>query len=82
MVCVFYHEDRLVVTEEDKALPMFEVDDTYNSSTIMKDFNWLSKVSHHWEDVRQLKSDMERLTGVTSYSLRLQLLKAAIQLQV
>ena len=82
LACVFYHEDRLLVNEDDRSLPMVEVDDTYSTASIMRDFNWLLKVCSHWHDVRQLKSDLERLNGVTSYSLRLQLLNAAIQLQV
>lgn len=61
---------------------MVEVEDTYSTSTITRDFNWLLKVCSHWHDIRQLKADLERLTGVTSYSLRSQLLNAAIQFQV
>ena len=82
LACLFYHGEKVLVTDEDKCLPMVEVDDTYSSTNLCTDYSWLLKVCCHWDDVRQLKYEMDRLTSVTSYSLRHQLLVAATQLQV
>lgn len=41
--CLLYHEDKVLVTNED-FLPVIEVDETYPGS-IYNDFHWLLKVS-------------------------------------
>ncbi|XP_067935346.1 ankyrin repeat and fibronectin type-III domain-containing protein 1-like isoform X3 [Watersipora subatra] len=82
LACVFWHEEKILVTEEEKCLPMIEVDDAYSPNNLLTDFSWLLKVCCHWTDVRQLKEDMERLSSVTSYSFRQRLITAATQLQI
>lgn len=47
--CILYHEDRVLVTNED-FLPVIEVDETY-PSCIYNDFHWLMKVSFTTSDV-------------------------------
>lgn len=42
LACLLYHEDKVLVTNED-FLPVIEVDETY-PSCIYHDFHWLMKV--------------------------------------
>lgn len=78
LACILYHEDKVLVTNED-FLPVIEVDDTY-PTCIYTDFHWLMKVSCCWDDVKTLRSDMEKHTS-SSIHFRLKLLTAAAQMQ-
>jgi len=83
LACVLYNKDRVIVTEEDRYLPLLEVENSYGTNaTITTAFNWLMKVNCHWSEINKLKHDMEKLNNVTSYSMKLQLLTALQQLQV
>ncbi|KAK6643358.1 hypothetical protein RUM43_004863 [Polyplax serrata] len=80
LVCLFYHEDKILVTNED-FLPAIEVDETYPSS-INNDLHWFMKVACTWSDVKCLKQDMEKnLTSTTTSHFRIKLLQAAQQMQ-
>jgi len=80
--CVFYNEDRILVTTEDN-LPIVEVDESLSAASIQTDFDWLMKVSSPlWDMARQLKQDLEKLNNLSSVHLRQQLLNAVLQLQV
>ncbi|KAJ0177387.1 hypothetical protein K1T71_007396 [Dendrolimus kikuchii] len=78
LACILYHEDKVLVTSEE-FLPVIEVDETY-PTCIYTDFHWLMKVSCSWDDVKSLRSDMEKHTS-SSIHFRLKLLTAAAQMQ-
>ncbi|XP_028166658.1 uncharacterized protein LOC114357309 isoform X1 [Ostrinia furnacalis] len=78
LACILYHEDKVLVTSEE-FLPVIEVDETY-PTCIYTDFHWLMKVSCSWDEVKSLRSDMEKHTS-SSIHFRLKLLTAAAQMQ-
>ncbi|CAH0723197.1 unnamed protein product, partial [Brenthis ino] len=78
LACIIYHEDKVLVTSEE-FLPVIEVDETY-PACIYSDFHWLMKVSCSWDEVKALRSDMEKHTS-SSIHFRLKLLTAAAQMQ-
>ncbi|XP_047529691.1 uncharacterized protein LOC125065879 [Vanessa atalanta] len=78
LACIIYHEDKVLVTSEE-FLPVIEVDETY-PACIYTDFHWLMKVSCSWDEVKSLRSDMEKHTS-SSIHFRLKLLTAAAQMQ-
>ncbi|XP_050346158.1 uncharacterized protein LOC126770698 isoform X2 [Nymphalis io] len=78
LACIVYHEDKVLVTGEE-FLPVIEVDETY-PACIYTDFHWLMKVSCSWDEVKSLRSDMEKHTS-SSIHFRLKLLTAAAQMQ-
>ncbi|XP_045448894.1 uncharacterized protein LOC123657385 [Melitaea cinxia] len=78
LACIIYHEDKVLVTSEE-FLPVIEVDETY-PACIYADFHWLMKVSCSWDEVKALRSDMEKHTS-SSIHFRLKLLTAAAQMQ-
>ncbi|XP_063618764.1 ankyrin repeat and fibronectin type-III domain-containing protein 1 isoform X2 [Cydia splendana] len=78
LACILYHEDKVLVTSEE-FLPVIEVDETY-PTCIYTDFHWLMKVSCAWDDVKALRSDMEKHTS-SSIHFRLKLLTACAQMQ-
>ncbi|XP_026680370.1 uncharacterized protein LOC103510544, partial [Diaphorina citri] len=79
--CLLYHEDKVLVTNED-FLPVIEIDDTYPNS-IYQDFHWLLKVSCTWEDIKLLRNEMEKSlsNSNTSNHFRVKLLNASLQMQ-
>ncbi|XP_034242737.1 ankyrin repeat and fibronectin type-III domain-containing protein 1 isoform X2 [Thrips palmi] len=77
--CILYHEDKVLVTNED-FLPVIEVDETY-PSCIYNDFHWLMKVACTWDDVKSLRQDMEKSLNSSSIHFRMKLLQAAAQMQ-
>ncbi|XP_058794771.1 LOW QUALITY PROTEIN: ankyrin repeat and fibronectin type-III domain-containing protein 1 [Phymastichus coffea] len=77
--CILYHEDRVLVTNED-FLPVIEIDETY-PSLIQQDFHWLMKVACSWDDVKCLKQDMEKSQGSSTNHFRIKMLQAASQMQ-
>ncbi|XP_053607451.1 ankyrin repeat and fibronectin type-III domain-containing protein 1 isoform X2 [Plodia interpunctella] len=78
LACILYHEDKVLVTSEE-FLPVIEVDETY-PTCIYTDFHWLMKVSCAWDEVKALRTDMEKHTS-SSIHFRLKLLTAAAQMQ-
>ncbi|XP_046408882.1 uncharacterized protein LOC124173423 [Ischnura elegans] len=79
LACLLYHEDKVLVTNED-FLPVIEVDEAYPNS-IYGDFHWLMKVACTWDDVKSLKQDMDRCSGSTAVQFRNKLLQASGQMQ-
>ncbi|XP_071443530.1 ankyrin repeat and fibronectin type-III domain-containing protein 1 isoform X1 [Hetaerina americana] len=79
LACLLYHEDKVLVTNED-FLPVIEVDEAYPNS-IYGDFHWLMKVACTWDDVKSLKQDMDRCSGSTAVQFRNKLLQASAQMQ-
>lgn len=80
LACIFYHDERVLITDEDKCIPMVEVDES--TDNISADFSWMLKLSYQWENLRNIRSDLEKLAKITSYSLRNKFLNAAMQMQV
>ncbi|XP_055585160.1 uncharacterized protein LOC129738001 isoform X2 [Uranotaenia lowii] len=76
--CVLYHEDKLLLTNED-FVPVIEIDETFPSN-LNTDFYWLMKVACTWDDVKQLRMDMER-NASSAIHFRTKLLSAACQMQ-
>nr|XP_033336338.1 ankyrin repeat and fibronectin type-III domain-containing protein 1 isoform X2 [Megalopta genalis]XP_033336339.1 ankyrin repeat and fibronectin type-III domain-containing protein 1 isoform X2 [Megalopta genalis] len=79
LACLLYHEDKVLVTNED-FLPVIEVDETY-PSCIYNDFHWLMKVACTWDDVKTLRQDMEKSHNSSTNHFRIKLLQAAAQMQ-
>ncbi|XP_021938463.1 ankyrin repeat and fibronectin type-III domain-containing protein 1 isoform X2 [Zootermopsis nevadensis] len=79
LACLLYHEDKVLVTNED-FLPVIEVDETY-PSCIYHDFHWLMKVACTWDDVKSLRQDMERSLSSSAVHFRIKLLQAAAHMQ-
>ncbi|XP_055322318.1 uncharacterized protein LOC129578170 isoform X3 [Sitodiplosis mosellana] len=78
LACILYHEDKILVTNED-FLPVIEIDETYPSS-LHTDYHWLMKVACTWDDVKTLRTDMER-NATSAVHFRTKLLTAACQMQ-
>ncbi|CAD6992617.1 unnamed protein product [Ceratitis capitata] len=78
LASIVYCEDKVLVTSED-FLPVIEIDETYPSS-LYSDYHWLMKVACTWDDVKSLRTDMERnLTSAVHF--RTKLLSAICQMQ-
>lgn len=83
LACLFYHEERVLITEEDKYIPLIEVDDSMGVANVAANYTWFLKLTYQWANLRQLSSDIERLTNVSSsYSQVARFINAAIQMQV
>ncbi|KAK9883280.1 hypothetical protein WA026_001464 [Henosepilachna vigintioctopunctata] len=78
LACILYHEDKVLVTNED-FLPVIEIDETF-PSCIHTDLHWLMKVACSWDDIKSLKTDMEKHASSTVH-FRTKLLSAALQMQ-
>ncbi|XP_045478231.1 uncharacterized protein LOC123683318 isoform X2 [Harmonia axyridis] len=78
LACILYHEDKVLVTNED-FLPVIEIDETFPNCMNM-DMHWLMKVSYSWDDIKSLKADMEKHTS-SAVHFRIKLLTAALQMQ-
>ncbi|XP_055618700.1 uncharacterized protein LOC129763542 isoform X2 [Toxorhynchites rutilus septentrionalis] len=78
LACVLYHEDKLLLTNED-FVPVIEIDETFTSN-LHNDFYWLMKVACTWDDVKLLRVDMER-NASSAIHFRTKLLSAACQMQ-
>ncbi|XP_049533521.1 uncharacterized protein LOC125950010 isoform X1 [Anopheles darlingi] len=78
LACVLYHEDKLLLTNED-FVPVIEIDETFTSN-LHTDFYWLMKVACTWDDVKLLRMDMER-NASSAIHFRTKLLSAACQMQ-
>ncbi|KAH8406472.1 hypothetical protein KR215_002027 [Drosophila sulfurigaster] len=76
--CIVHCDDKVLVTSEDFP-PVIEIDESYPSALHI-DYYWLMKVACTWEDVKSLRSDMERnLTSPVHF--RTKLLSAVCQMQ-
>ncbi|XP_032596013.2 uncharacterized protein LOC6567503 isoform X2 [Drosophila grimshawi] len=76
--CIVHCDDKVLVTSEDFP-PVIEIDESYPSALHM-DYYWLMKVACTWDDVKSLRSDMERnLTSPVHF--RTKLLSAVCQMQ-
>ncbi|XP_058055706.1 uncharacterized protein LOC131207115 [Anopheles bellator] len=78
LACVLYHEDKLLLTNED-FVPVIEIDETFTSN-LHTDFYWLMKVACTWDDAKLLRLDMER-NASSAIHFRTKLLSAACQMQ-
>ncbi|KAH7948672.1 hypothetical protein HPB49_000628 [Dermacentor silvarum] len=86
LACLFYNEDRILVTTEE-TLPILEVDDCYPAS-FQTDFHWLMKarrsaffVACTWDDVKTLRLDMEKSHSSSNVHFRSKLLQTVEQMQ-
>lgn len=77
--CLLYHEDKVLVTNEDY-LPVVEIDDTYPKE-MLNDFHWFYKIAFAWKDLKWFKDDLEKSTN-NSVSFRTKLIQAVTQMQV
>lgn len=83
LACLFYHEERVLVTEEDKYIPLVEVDECMGAANVAADYTWFLKLTYQWDNLRQLSCDVERLAASSSsYSLLSRFISAALQMQV
>ncbi|UJR23904.1 hypothetical protein I4U23_026876 [Adineta vaga] len=79
LVSVMLNGERILVTNED-VLPMVEVDENYGHN-LLADFQWFMKLTFVWDDLKNLRPDLQRCSSVTSFYLRIKLVQAAIELQ-
>ncbi|XP_074106059.1 ankyrin repeat and fibronectin type III domain containing protein wide awake isoform X3 [Cotesia typhae] len=79
LACILYHEDKVLVTNED-FLPVIQIDETY-PNCIYNDFYWLMKVSYIWNNLKTLKQDMEKNYESSINHFKLKYLQAAVQMQ-
>lgn len=78
--CILYHEDKVLVTNED-FLPVIQIDEVY-PNCIYNDFHWFMKVSYIWHNLKTFKQDMEKNYESSINHFRLKYLQAAVQMQV
>ncbi|XP_025415645.1 ankyrin repeat and fibronectin type-III domain-containing protein 1 isoform X2 [Sipha flava] len=76
--CLLYHEDKVLVTNEDY-LPVVEIDDTYPKE-MLNDFHWFYKIAFAWKDLKWFKEELEKSTN-SSISFRTKLIQAVTQMQ-
>jgi len=75
---IMYHEDKVLLTNEDM-LPFVEVqDDIPGNSNLNAEFLWLTKMCFMWPDLSKLRSDLGK---VCVNSFRFRLLTAATIMQ-
>jgi len=75
---IMYHEDKVLLTNEDM-LPFVEVqDDIPGNSNLNAEFLWLTKMCFMWPDLSKLRSDLSK---VCVNSFRFRLLTAATIMQ-
>ncbi|XP_076323113.1 ankyrin repeat and fibronectin type-III domain-containing protein 1-like isoform X2 [Tachypleus tridentatus] len=79
LACLFYHEDKILVTTE-QMIPVLEVDESY-PPFLHAHFHWLMKVACTWEDVKTLRQDMEKSHSASTLHFRSKLLQAIEQMQ-
>ncbi|XP_053593619.1 uncharacterized protein LOC103569726 isoform X1 [Microplitis demolitor] len=77
--CILYHEDKVLVTNED-FLPVIQIDEVY-PNCIYNDFHWFMKVSYIWHNLKTFKQDMEKNYESSINHFRLKYLQAAVQMQ-
>ena len=80
LACVMWCENKILVTAEE-FLPVIEVDENYPSQS-KQDLKWLMEVATTWDDVKNLRQDMERAGSVSYLPFRSKLLQAAANMQV
>lgn len=78
LACILYHEDRVLVTNED-FMPVIEIDETFPSS-IYNDLHWLMKISCTWNESKLIRLEMEKNVSSTIH-FRSKMLSAVIQMQ-
>ncbi|CRL05553.1 CLUMA_CG018014, isoform A, partial [Clunio marinus] len=90
LACILFCDDKIFVTNED-FLPVIEIDETYPSN-LNNDYYWLMKdeksisyfslaqISCTWDDVKLLRTDMEKKT-TSAMHFRTKLLTAIYQMQ-
>ncbi|KAH8359434.1 hypothetical protein KR093_006563 [Drosophila rubida] len=76
--CIVHCDDKVLVTSEDFP-PVIEIDESYPSALHI-DYYWLMKVACTWEDVKSLRTDMERNLS-SPVHFRTKLLSAVCQMQ-
>ncbi|KAG1707502.1 Ankyrin repeat and fibronectin type-III domain-containing protein 1 [Nymphon striatum] len=79
LACLLYTEDKILVSTEEN-IPTVEVDETYPSS-LHTDILWMMKVACTWDDVKNLRQDMEKSHSSPTVHFRSKLLNAASQIQ-
>ncbi|XP_078082022.1 ankyrin repeat and fibronectin type-III domain-containing protein 1-like [Mustelus asterias] len=80
IAAIFYHNDDVLVTNDDQ-IPMMEIDDS-SSSSLMQDFHWFTKLSCTWDEVRWLRQNLPISTSCSSIlQSRHKMLNAVTQLQ-
>lgn len=75
---MLYHEDKVLFTNED-FIPVIEVDETY-PSCLLNDYHWLMKVACMWDELKGMRTDMERNATPTIH-FRTKLIAAAQSMQ-
>ncbi|XP_056637072.1 ankyrin repeat and fibronectin type-III domain-containing protein 1 isoform X1 [Diorhabda sublineata] len=78
LACILYHEDRVLLTNED-FLPVIEIDEIF-PNCIHTDLYWLMKVSCIWNETKVLRFEMEKHIS-SRIHFRKKILSAVIQMQ-
>ncbi|KAG5674408.1 hypothetical protein PVAND_004382 [Polypedilum vanderplanki] len=79
LACIIFSDEKVLVTSED-FIPVIEIDESYPNN-LNSDFYWLMKISTSWEDVKNLRIEMEK-NSTNKMQFRFKILNAIHQLQM
>ncbi|KAL7044239.1 hypothetical protein ACKWTF_001845 [Chironomus riparius] len=79
LACIIFSDEKVLVTNED-FLPVIEIDESYPAN-LNNDFYWLMKISTSWEDVKNLRIEMEK-NSTNKIQFRFKILNAIHQMQI
>jgi hypothetical protein len=78
---IAYDNEKLILTQDDN-LPMLEIDDHYQLTTLQNDMQFLIKISMNWDEIKSLKKEMEQSIYTSNLHFRYQLLKVTCNMKV
>lgn len=79
LACIIFSDEKVLVTNED-FIPVIEIDESYPNN-LNNDFYWLMKISTSWEDVKNLRIEMEK-NSTNKIQFRFKILNAIHQMQL
>lgn len=80
LACLIFSDEKVLVTNED-FLPVIEIDESYQATSLNSDFYWLMKISTSWEEVKNLRVEMEKNSS-NKIQFRFKILNAIHQMQM
>ena len=78
---IAYDNEKLILTQDDN-IPMLEIDDHYQLTTLQNDMQFLIKISMNWDEIKSLKKEMEQSIYTSNLHFRYQLLKVTCNMKV
>lgn len=80
LACIIFSNEKVLVTNED-FIPVIEIDESYPTN-LNNDFYWLMKISTSWDDVKNLRIEMEKNSSTNKTQFRFKILNAIHQMQM